>query len=415
MATLPPPSQPPALHPDSFCDPAGGYFAALHDPEALEEQLQEQQRQHHRWLDLRQLERQQQQCRDQMRRQQTDVRRPSDSGANRAATPSSTRPSAASLTRPGTTVESTPSHPLGTNATKASGLPGVDKVSWGKLPWRARVLDGKYSSGATKYRTVGYFATADEAAQAHGREAPALLSANLPTVHEGVRLFLSTDRRNKSGYAGVRYIDDHGNGKYRYMAIGPSGVYLGIFGCRLAAARAYALHIGTPPVRWRSLRPRGRPLLARPPHACPRRLPPGPPWRRRRWGSRSALFPAGAPYSPERAPPPPRSLPSARSSPCPGPTSSADRGTWASSPPCPAAGASAQRLRFRHRTVTPTLWWTCGALSRYRARRRPLPPAAPSGESLLLQCMSLGSPASNMGGASTIAPSILASVLALVR
>ena len=169
------------------------------------------------------------------------------------------------------------------------------------------------------------------------------------------------------------------------------------------------------PWRWRSLRPRGRPLLARPPHACPRRLPPGPPWRRRRWGSRSALFPAGAPYSPERAPPPPRSLPSARSSPCPGPTSIADRGTWASSPPCPAAGASAQRLRFRRRTVTPTLWWTCGALSRYRARRRPLPPAAPSGESLLLQCMSLGSPASNMGGASTIAPSILASVLALVR
>jgi hypothetical protein len=217
-----------------------------------------------------------------MRRQQTDVRRPSDSGANRAATPSSTRPSAASLTRPGTTVESTPSHPLGTNATKASGLPGVDKVSWGKLPWRARVLDGKYSNGATKYRTVGYFATADEAAQAHGREAPALLSANLPTVHEGVRLFLSTDRRNKSGYAGVRYIDDHGNGKYRYMAIGPSGVYLGIFGCRLAAARAYALHIGTPPVAVAQLAP------SRPP--APR--------------AATACLPSPAPARPTLAPPP---------------------------------------------------------------------------------------------------------------
>jgi hypothetical protein len=176
------------------------------------------------------------------------------------------------------------------------------------------------------------------------------------------------------------------------MAIGPSGVYLGIFGCRLAAARAYALHIGTPPVAVAQLAP------SRPP--APR--------------AATACLPSPAPARPTLAPPP-RSLPSARSSPCPGPTSIADRGTWASSPPCPAAGASAQRLRFRRRTVTPTLWWTCGALSRYRARRRPLPPAAPSGESLLLQCMSLGSPASNMGGASTIAPSILASVLALVR
>ena len=264
--------------------PSGGSAAPQSQEGQQLQQLQEQLDQMQR--SLRELQRRQQKQQQRMRQHQADhdatasrkQQKPRKSSIEaRAASAvavafAATEAYEAALSAP-------PSH----RPTSVSGLLGVSWVSWGEntgFPWRAQVPDGRYEDGGTKYRTVGLFATAQEASAARSAALPAC-DEQPASVHRGVELFLSNDARSKSGYVGVRYVFDRRQKSANRWTATCDGRHVGSFATCLDAAHAYALYSSerpsvARPTASQSVLP--RPAVTRPtvhPLAAPvARLPP---------------------------------------------------------------------------------------------------------------------------------------------
>ena len=138
-----------------------------------------------------------------------------------------------------------------------TGLLGVEKVSLSGshmgLSYRARVPDGRYDSGALKKRTIGYYSSASEAAQARADHLAAQAHADSadhlasdteatarPAYYDGVRLFLASDPRSLSGYQGVAMKNFDGHIRYQVRINNKSA---GFHSDRLSAAADYARRV----------------------------------------------------------------------------------------------------------------------------------------------------------------------------
>ena len=149
-------------------------------------------------------------------------------------------------------------------STQSTGLLGVGKVSWSGshmgLSYRARVPDGRFDSGAPRHRTIGYYSSASEAAQARADHLAAQVRADRlasdvdgadrlasdaeatarPAYYDGVRLFLASDPRSLSGYQGVAMKNFDGHIRYQVRINNKSA---GFHSDRLSAAADYARRV----------------------------------------------------------------------------------------------------------------------------------------------------------------------------